>query len=398
MKCLGKSKGTRESGLGTRADNARFSARNQYESRGARGESRKSPQTVIFIVGPTASGKSALAVALAKKLGGEIVSADSMLVYKGMDIGTAKPTAEERGGIRHHGLDLLPPSKNFSVFAYRQCALRAIQDITRRGKVPIVAGGTGFYVRALLEGLTPLPGANVRVRRKLEREAAEKGLPVLYERLRKLNPARAKATGPQNGRRIIRALEIHLLSGKKPSQNVRKSPGLRALGYRPVVIGLHRDRAALYQKIDARTDRMFKKGLVNEVKRLARRKLSQTALQGVGYKEVLAWLSSSPNPLPGGEAIGEGAVLRERLSWVKDRIKQATRHFAKRQWTWFKRERGIRWVWWPESASLRAITDVILGLVTRTSGLIGECSPVGEEPIRVPSPESRATGSCSDAR
>ncbi|OGX13918.1 MAG: tRNA (adenosine(37)-N6)-dimethylallyltransferase MiaA, partial [Omnitrophica bacterium RIFOXYB12_FULL_50_7] len=136
-----------------------------------KGTSAINAKTVLFIVGPTAAGKSALAVALAKKLGGEILSADSMLIYKEMDIGTAKPTKKERGGIPHHGLDLIPPTKSFSVFAYRQFALKAIKDIVKRGKVPIVAGGTGFYIRALLEGLSPLPGANARIRRELEREA-----------------------------------------------------------------------------------------------------------------------------------------------------------------------------------------------------------------------------------
>lgn len=301
--------------------------------------------SVLFIVGPTASGKSALAVALAKKLGGEILSADSMLVYKGMDIGTAKPTKKERGGIPHHGLDLIPPTKSFSVFAYRKFALKTIKDIVRRGKIPIVAGGTGFYVRALLEGLSPLPGTHAAIRVKLEREALEKGLPALHKRLLKLDPRRAKAIGPYNQRRIIRALEIYLASGKKPSELAPKTPGLRGLGYKPFVIGLHRDREALYKKINQRVDTMFRNGLVREVTRLARKKPSKTALQGVGYKETLDWISDkSARP----------------LAEVKSKIKQTTRHFAKRQWTWFKRESGICWIWWPESASLAQVTDFIM--------------------------------------
>jgi len=310
--------------------------------------------TILFIVGPTASGKSALAVALAKKLGGEILSADSMLIYKGMDIGTAKPTKKERCGIPHHGFDLISPAKGFSVFAYRQFALKTIKDIVRRGKVPIVAGGTGFYVRALLEGLSPLPGANVSLRRELERETLGKGLPALYKRLLKLDPSRARAIGPHNQRRIIRALEICLVSGKRPSESVGKTPGLQALGYRPIVIGIHRDRDALYRKINQRVDAMFRKGLVREVKRLARKKLSKTALQGVGYKELLK-LGSHPN-----KKRGVTPILIEE---AKDRIKQTTRHFAKRQWTWFKREQGIRWVWWPEKAPLALVRDFILRMV-----------------------------------
>jgi len=306
---------------------------------------------VLFIVGPTASGKSALAVALSKKINGEILSADSMLIYKGMDIGTAKPTKKERGGIPHYGLDLIPPTKSFSVFAYRQFALKAIRDIVKRGKTPIVAGGTGFYVRALLEGLSPLPGTHAATRRQLEREAREKGLPALYKRLLEVDPSRAKAIGPHNQRRIIRALEIYLVSGKKPSQAPSKTPGLRELGYRPIVIGIHRDREALYRKINRRVDAMFRKGLVREVKRLARKKLSKTALQGVGYKETLDWIRSKD----------EGS-----LTEVKDKIKQTTRHFAKRQWTWFKREQDISWVWWPENASLKRMTDFILKNFLRT--------------------------------
>lgn len=313
----------------------------------------KRKNAVLFIVGPTASGKSALAVALAKKLKGEVVSADSMLIYQGMDIGTAKPSRKERAGIPHHCVDLIPPTKSFSVFAYRQAALKAIKAIVRRGKLPIIAGGTGFYVRALLGGLTPQPGANAALRRQLEREAREKGLPVLYERLLQLDPVRAGTIDPHNGRRVIRALEIALILEKKPFPKKGASPGLETLGYVPLVIGLHRDREALYQKINRRVDGMFRKGLACEVKRLGRKKVSETALQGVGYKEVLAALKRTD--VSGKVALNE----------ARDRIKQTTRHFAKRQWTWFKRERGIRWVWWPEGAKLSDVRNFILGNILR---------------------------------
>ncbi|HOW87683.1 MAG TPA: tRNA (adenosine(37)-N6)-dimethylallyltransferase MiaA [Candidatus Omnitrophota bacterium] len=324
------------------------------------------PSLVLFIVGPTASGKSALAVALAKKLNGEVISADSMLVYKDMDVGTAKPTKKERGGIPHHGIDLIPPTKHFSVFAYRQFALKAIKDIVKRGKTPIVAGGTGFYIRGLLEGISPQPGGNLPIRRKLEREALKKGLPALYKQLLKLDPKRARAIGPHNQRRILRALEIYEVSGKKPSKTILKKPGLKELGYQPVVIGLHRDRAALYRKINDRVDRMFRQGLAREVKRLAKKKLSQTALQGVGYKEVLDWLTPgtlyTPGVAPCTHPVCTG-LKKTPLGTVKDRIKQATRHFAKRQWTWFKRERGIRWIWWPEAVSIKLVRDFALRMI-----------------------------------
>lgn len=300
---------------------------------------------ILFIVGPTASGKSELAVALAKRLNGEIISADSMQVYRGMNIGTAKPTKAQCCGIPHHGIDLIPPHKKFSVCAYRQFALKKIREILKRGKIPIVAGGTGFYVRALLEGLTPQPGANAAVRKKLEAEAREKGLPVLFDRLLQIDPERAREIGPHNQRRIVRALEIYQVSGKKPSATGAKSPGLRDLGYVPLVFGIHRDRQALYERINARVDRMFRGGLVSEVKRLMRKKISQTAFQGVGYKEVLEQLKRCPRT----------------KDWVavKEKIKQTTRHFAKRQWTWFKRESGIRWIWWPEGVSVSKAADCV---------------------------------------
>lgn len=305
---------------------------------------------VFFIVGPTASGKSKLAVALARKLSGGVISADSMLVYKGMDIGTAKPDRAERRGIPHHGIDLIGPEKDFSVFAYRRYALKTIREVLKRGKVPIVAGGTGFYVRALLEGFLPQPGANPAIRKKLEAEALRRGLPALYDRLLRVDPKRARDIGPHNQRRIIRALEIYEASGKKPSLETAKIPGLRELGYEPVVIGIHRDRQALYERINKRVENMFRRGLVREVKRLMRKGISQTALQGVGYKEVVKCLK-----------------LRDRkglspadLKDAKTKIQQTTRHFAKRQWTWFKREKGIRWVWWPEGVSTSKVCDFII--------------------------------------
>lgn len=307
----------------------------------------KSKSLVLFLVGPTASGKSALAVELARRLGGEVVSADSMLVYQGMDIGTAKMTAKERRGVRHHLIDIIPPSQEFSVFEFRRRALKCIADIARRGKLPIVAGGTGFYVRALLEGIQPQPAADPAVRAKLEGEAAEYGLPALYDRLRRLDPVRARQIDPNNKKRVIRALEILLLSGKRISSNKKKEPSLRQLGFRPVVIGLTIDRAMLYERINRRVDRMFRRGLAREVRRLTKQKISLTARQGVGYKELF---EKGTVPFLG----------KRGLSPFQERIKQATRHLAKRQWTWFKREKGIRWVWWPEAVTARTVCGFIV--------------------------------------
>ncbi|HNX68562.1 MAG TPA: tRNA (adenosine(37)-N6)-dimethylallyltransferase MiaA [Candidatus Omnitrophota bacterium] len=365
------------------------------------------PPLVLFIVGPTASGKSDLAVALAKRMNGEVISADSMLVYQGMDIGTAKLSAKERRGVPHHGIDLVPPTKSFSVFKFRQFALKAIRDVVKNGKTPIVAGGTGFYVRALLEGLSPQPGANPAIRRKLESEAQKKGLPALYKRLLKADPERAQAIGPDNQRRIIRALEIYLVSGKKPSKSSAKTPGLVELGYQPVVIGIHRDRPALYQKINKRVDRMFRRGLVREVERLAKKKLSVTALQGVGYKEVLEFLkrnASGPgkqhpvlNSVGARSSTGcrPGVLPAATVGEVKEKIKQTTRHFAKRQWTWFKRERGIRWVWWPEGVPLADVSDYILTHMIISSRMKdGGCRMTKVFKKLYPSSDFRYPGGC----
>lgn len=290
-----------------------------------------------------------------------------MLVYKGMDIGTAKPSLKDRRLVPHHGIDIIPPTKNFSVFEYREFAMKKIHEIVKRGRLPIVAGGTGFYIRALLEGLSPQPEANPVIRRKLEQEAKRKGKEALYKRLLKIDPKRARAIGPHNMRRLIRALEIYFVAGKKPSRASKKYPGLRSLGYRPVVIGLNRDRAALYQKINERVDRMFAKGLVKEVRQLSKKRLSVTSRQGVGYKEVLEVLRG-PKIKPGFNT----GCQSPALSWVKERIKQATRHFAKRQWTWFKKEKGIQWVWWPESASVQEICNYIFSNFPLTSSHSGK--------------------------
>jgi tRNA dimethylallyltransferase len=280
---------------------------------------------VLFIVGPTATGKSKIAVEIARCLQGEIISADSMLVYKGMDIGTAKPSKIERKNIPHHLIDLFQPSKNFSVFEYRKRALRKINEIQSRGKLPIVAGGTGLYVRALLRGLDPQPPADPKLRRQLVIRAKREGLENLVAELRKRNPERALKIKPTDERRIIRALEV-LESSKKPAPH---EPSLESLGFTPVVIGITKDRLALYEDIEKRVDGMFRRGLVQEVKKLARQKLSRTARQAVGYKEVLA-------------ALNGGYSLKE----AQEIVKKNSRHLAKRQWTWFRREAGLQWVSW----------------------------------------------------
>lgn len=307
---------------------------------------------VLFIVGPTAAGKSKIAVALARRLKGEIISADSMLVYKGMDIGTAKPLPEERKKIPHHLMDLFLPSRGFSVFEYRRRALRAIHDIHRRGKLPIVTGGTGLYVRALLQGLAAQPGADLKLRRRLSQRVKTEGLKALYEELKGHDPKRASEIHPGDERRIVRALEIAHRSRIKPSEFWGSEKSLEGLGYQPIVIGMTKGRQSLYSDIEKRVDQMFRKGLVREVKRLAQRELSRTALQAVGYKEVLAAFR------------GEYS-----LAEAKAFIKKNTRHLAKRQWTWFKREQGIHWVSWETGERTEDMAKRIIQWVSRLTHL-----------------------------
>lgn len=287
---------------------------------------------VLFLGGPTGAGKSEIALDLAQKLSGELISVDSMQVYRGMDIGTAKASREEQHLVPHHLIDILDPSQLFSVYEFRERALAAIQDILQRGKTPIAAGGTGLYMRALLEGLSEQPPGSETIRRRLEASLAERGAAVLHEELGKIDAEAASAIKPSDAKRIIRALEIYELSGKGPSQWRGRRQTLADLGYKPVVIGLTRPRAELYAALDQRVDRMFERGLVREVGQLSKRPLSRTARQAVGYKELLERMDE------GGQWTEEALAEARRL------IKLNTRHLAKRQMTWFRRERDVTWI------------------------------------------------------
>ncbi len=298
-------------------------------------------QKIIFIVGPTASGKSALAVEIAKKLRGEIISADSMQVYQGMNIGTAKPSVAEQQNIPHHGFDLVLPKQTFNAYDFRQFALEIIKKIHARGNLPVVAGGSGLYVRALLEGLPEISLQNETVREHFERRFEVEGLDALVRELEHIDPEFSKKIDRQNPVRVIRALEIHAITGQSPSAVREKRETIEDLGYFPVVIGIDRDREWLYERINQRVENMFEMGLVNEVEVLMAEGLSKTAAQAVGYKEIIEALKGDGDPV-------------KNLENAKEKIKQASRNLAKKQWTWFKRERHIHWVFWP------ADTDVAL--------------------------------------
>lgn len=290
------------------------------------------PAKILVIVGPTASGKSELAVRLAREVGGEIVNADSMQIYRAMDIGTAKPTVEEQGGIPHHLIGVASPDHPFSAADFAEAADRAIADITTRGKRAIIVGGTGLYIRALIHGLVDSPTADGEIRRQLQDEAARLGNAAMLARLARVDPELAARLHPNNLVRIIRGLEVHQLTGI-PLSSHQQEHGFAGQRYRSLRIGIRVDRRELYERIEARVDRMLADGLVNEVRGLLEEGYGRDlkAMRSIGYKEAAAYLS--------GECSLEEAI---RL------IKRNTRHYAKRQLTWFNNESDIIWLEYPE--------------------------------------------------
>jgi tRNA dimethylallyltransferase len=282
------------------------------------------PQPVITVVGPTATGKSGLSLRLAKALGGEIVNADSMQLYRGMDIGTAKLAPAQRAGVPHHLLDVWDVTRTASVSEYQQLARAAIGEISDRGRIPILVGGSGLYVRAAIDKLE-FPGTDPLLRDRLEAELAEHGTPALHARLARADPAAAAAILPGNGRRIVRALEVIELSGRPFSATL---PGYESL-YPAVQIGLRLPREELDRRITGRVSRMWQAGFVAEVRALADRGLrsGRTASRALGYAQVLRFLAGE---WPEEQAAAETA--------------QATRRFARRQEAWFRRDPRISWL------------------------------------------------------
>ncbi|MDP3012630.1 MAG: tRNA (adenosine(37)-N6)-dimethylallyltransferase MiaA [Candidatus Subteraquimicrobiales bacterium] len=284
-------------------------------------------ESLITIVGPTGTGKSEVAVKLAKKLDGEIVSADSMQIYKGMDIGTAKLSLKKREGVNHYLLDVVETSKNFSVAQYQKLARAAISEITKKGKSPFLVGGTGLYIRSVIDKFHfPIGTLNSSIRKELQ-ERAQIEPESLYEELKKIDPETAAKIPSTNLRRIIRALEVIKTTGK-PFSKFQKEWEKRESIYNLKIYGLEVPRDILYSRLNERVDKMIKSGLLVEVKTLlVRKRLSLTARQALGYKEIIAYLK--------GEVALEEAI---------ETIKKRTRNFAKRQLTWFKRDYRIKWV------------------------------------------------------
>ena len=310
-------------------------------------------ELVIAVVGPTAAGKSDLALGVARAVGGEIVNADSMQLYRGMDIGTAKLTVAQRQGVPHHLLDIWDVRQTASVAEYQRLAREAIAAIQKRGLVPVLAGGSGLYVRAALDPLE-FPGTDPRLRAQLEAELAERGPAVLHARLAGLDPVAAAAILPSNGRRIVRALEVIELSGKPFSAVLPKYESL----YPAVQIGLAVDRAELDRRIADRTAQMFAAGLVEEVAGLERAGLraGRTASRALGYAQVLRFLD------------GEYQLEEARAQTIL-----ATRRFVRRQESWFRRDPRVTWL----PAGVADAGD----LLERALATIGSCaSPRGTAP------------------
>ena len=282
-------------------------------------------ERLIAVLGPTASGKTALSVALAKRLGTEIISGDSMLVYRDFDIGSAKPDAAERCGVKHWLLDILPPDAEFNVTDFQTEASKIITGLNEKGLIPVLAGGTGLYAKALLEGydFNSFSGDD-EYRGSLERLAEEHGKEYVHAMLEKVDPETAARLHVNDFRRVVRALEVWHLGREKISQ--KKEEG--RLLYDAFVIGLRWERAVLYERINHRVDLMMEQGLVNEVRHLMAAGVSRTAqaMKGIGYKETAAYLD--------GECSLDEAVYE---------IKKATRHFAKRQLTWYRKMPYIHW-------------------------------------------------------
>ena len=284
---------------------------------------------LIILTGPTAVGKTKASIGLAKALNGEIISADSMQVYKYMDIGSAKIRPEEMQGVKHYLIDELEPDEEFHVVRFQQMAKAAMEEIYAKGKIPIVVGGTGFYIQALLYDIDFTESEEDTVyRRELENLAEEKGAEHLHEMLREVDPESATAIHANNVKRVIRALEFYKLTGQKISEHNEKERAKES-PYEFCYFVLNDDRKLLYERIDLRIDKMLEEGLLEEVTSLKNKGYTKdmVSMQGLGYKEILDYLN--------GECSLEDAIYI---------LKRDTRHFAKRQLTWFRRERDVIWV------------------------------------------------------
>lgn len=289
-----------------------------------------SKRPLIILTGPTAVGKTKLSLELARKIGGEIVSADSMQVYKYMDIGSAKISPEEMSGVRHHLIDILEPGEDFNVVLFQQKCLEAMEDIYAAGHIPILTGGTGFYIQAVLYGIDFTENEeDTTYRKELEKIAqTQEGISILHRQLKEVDPDSAEAIHANNVKRVIRALEFYHLTGQKISKH-NEAEREKEAAFNAAYFVLNDDRDKLYERIEERVDQMMENGLVEEVTKLQSMGCHRqmVSMQGLGYKEILDYLA--------------GEISLERAVYL---IKRDTRHFAKRQLTWFRREKEVIWV------------------------------------------------------
>jgi tRNA dimethylallyltransferase len=295
-------------------------------------------QEVIFLVGPTASGKSEAAAALAKKINGEIISCDSMQIYKGMGILTSAPGLSLLKKVKHHLIGVVSPEKDWDVFRYRAMALKAMEGVIARGKIPVFAGGTGLYVSVLMDGIFPRGGVSPAVRAKLEALDERE----LASRLASVDPEAAARIHLHDKKRMVRALEVYEATGKVISRLQKTRHGL-AEDYDVKVFCLNMDRQSLYSRIDSRVDRMYARGLVKETQRLSRRRLSRTARYAIGIRELKGYFA-------GDYSFDEAKCL----------IKRNSRRYAKRQLTWFRKDKRIHWINIKDGESARQVAGRIL--------------------------------------
>lgn len=295
----------------------------------------------IFLVGPTGAGKTSVSLKLAKTINAEIVSADSMQVYIGMDIGTAKPSLLERKSVPHYLIDILDLNREYDVASFVGDANKAIDTICKGNKIPLVVGGTGLYIKALTDGLFEGPSASVEIREKLEKRIEEEGLISLYKELVKVDSVSAGRIEQNDKRRIIRALEVFYLTGSPISLFQTQWKEEKEV----CLIGLNRDREDLYERINLRVEEMFNNGFIDEVKRLKIKGLedNKTARQALGYKEILEYLND-----------------KYTIDETKELIKRNTRHFAKRQLTWFNKDARVKWIYIKKDENIDSIVDKII--------------------------------------
>ena len=288
---------------------------------------QEAPLPLVAVVGPTASGKSALGVWLAEQLGGEVLACDSTQLYRGFDIGTSKPTPQERRGIAHRLIDVLDPHEAATAGGYRDLAIEALQELRQKRRLPVFTVGTGLYLRALFEGLAESPQRSEDLRERLRASSREHPAGHLHRILKRLDPEAVQRIAPPDEQKLIRAIEVCLLA-RKPISEVHRSGRQPLQGWRAVKVGLLPQREILYERIHARTDEMLKRGWLDEVRALAAQGLAESAkpFDFIGYREVLA--------------VTRGQM---ELEQARDAIRQATRRYAKRQLTWFRKEKEVRW-------------------------------------------------------